>query len=266
MAAFIAVNDISKSYKVSKTGNALVLDGISFSVIQGNITGILGKSGCGKSTLLRIIAGLLQPDHGHCIIDTIDVQNYLRERGIGFVFQKTTLLPWLNLLDNVLFPLTIIKKNKVFELKNASITEEDRIKALNLLEKFGIKDYQKYYPHELSGGMLQRASVARAFIFDPKILLLDEPFNAIDEHTREGLWVDLRRFWKAEGVTVVLVTHSVREAIFMADQVHVLTSRPAKILDTIDIYLPETRGKEIIVDQTFMQLEKKIRITNELGK
>jgi len=255
MSAFIVTNDISKTYINSKTDQLFVLDGISFSVNQGNIVGILGKSGCGKSTLLRIIAGLLQPDHGHCVIGGIDVQSYLKDNHIGFVFQKTTLLPWLNLIDNLLFPLTIIKKNRV--------EKKDKIKAENLLDKFGIKDFQKYYPHELSGGMLQRASVARAFMFDPKILLLDEPFNAIDERTREELWVDLRGFWKTECVTVILVTHSVREAIFLADNVHVLSRRPAKLLDTIDISLPDDRAGEIIVGQEFVQLEKRIRTANE---
>ena len=255
MSAFIVTNDISKTYINSKTDQLFVLDGISFSVDQGNIVGILGKSGCGKSTLLRIIAGLLQPDHGHCVINGINVNSYLKDNHIGFVFQKTTLLPWLNLIDNLLLPLTIIKKNE--------IDSEDKIKAVNLLDKFGIKDFQKYYPHELSGGMLQRASVARAFMFDPKILLLDEPFNAIDERTREELWVDLRRFWKTECVTVILVTHSVREAIFLADNVHVLSHRPAKLLDTIDISLPDDRAGEIIVGQEFVQLEKRIRTTNE---
>jgi len=265
MSAFVSVNGISKTFVNSSTDKLSVLDGVSFSVTQGDIIAILGKSGCGKSTLLRIIAGLLQSDNGHCSIKGIDVKKYLKDNHVGFVFQKTTLLPWLNLIDNLLFPLTIIKRNPIGKQENI-VTEEDRIKALNLLEKFGIKDFQTYYPHELSGGMLQRASVARAFMLDPKVLLLDEPFNAIDEYTREKLWVDLRRFWKAECVTVILVTHSIREAIFLADNVHVLSRRPAKLLDTTNISLPHDRTAAIIVEQEFVQLEKRVRAANEKEK
>jgi NitT/TauT family transport system ATP-binding protein len=156
----------------------------------------------------------------------------------------------LNLIENLVFPVHIIKKEH---------QREDVQKAEDLLKQFGILKYKTFYPNQLSGGMLQRASVARAFMCDPKILLLDESFNAIDEQTRENLWVDLRLFWKTEHTTVILVTHSVREAIFFSDQVHVLSSKPATVTHTVEIDLPCQREKELIVDQHFNEIERKIR-------
>ena len=246
----LAVSGISKTFKNSNSETLHVLDNISFSVKQGDIIGILGKSGCGKSTILRIIAGLLTPDGGNYRVDNCEISEFLKDNNIGFVFQKATLFPWLNLIENLLFPVNIIKKGH---------EQEDVQKAEKLLEKFGILDYKTYYPYQLSGGMLQRASVARAFMCNPKILLLDEPFNAIDEQTRENLWVDLRKFWKTENTTVILVTHSVREAMFFSDQVHVLSSKPATVTSSVDIDLPYNREKELIVDNHFNEIEKKIR-------
>jgi len=246
----LELRDISKIFKNANSETLHVLDHVSFSIKQGNIIGILGKSGCGKSTLLRIIAGLLAPDEGDYRVENCEITDFLKENKIGFVFQRATLFPWLNLIENLLFPVTIIKKEQ---------KREDVQKAEDLLKKFGILEYKTYYPYQLSGGMLQRASVARAFMCDPKILLLDEPFNAIDEQTRENLWVDLRMFWKTENTTVILVTHSVREAMFLSDQVHVLSSKPAKVTNSVDIDLPHSRDKELIVDHHFNEIEKKIR-------
>ena len=246
----LELRNINKIFKNSNSETLHVLDNVSFSVKQGDIVGILGKSGCGKSTLLRIIAGLLPPDGGSYRVDDYEITDFLKENNIGFVFQKATLFPWLNLIENLLFPVNIIKKGH---------EQEDIQKAESLLEKFGILNYKKYYPYQLSGGMLQRASVARAFMCDPKILLLDEPFNAIDEQTRENLWVDLRKFWKTVNTTVILVTHSVREAMFFSDQVLVLSSKPATVTSAVDIDLPKQREKELIVDHHFNEIEKNIR-------
>lgn len=246
----LEICNLSKTFKNSHSETLHVLDHISFSVKQGDIIGILGKSGCGKSTLLRIIAGLLLPDEGDYRVDHREITDFLKDNNIGFVFQRANLFPWLNLIENLLFPVNIIKK---------AHEQSDIQKAEDLLQKFGILEYKKYYPYQLSGGMLQRASVARAFMCDPKILLLDEPFNAIDEQTRENLWVDLRKFWKSENTTVILVTHSVREAMFFADQVHVLSSKPSTVTGSVEIDLPYKREKELIVDHHFNELEKIIR-------
>ena len=247
---FIHLENISKSYRNSKTESLQVLKDISLSVEKGSIVGILGKSGCGKSTLLKVIAGLLTYDSGDYRINNQSIHDFLERNNIGFVFQKATLFPWKNLYKNHLFPLEIIKNE---------ITSADKAKADELLEKFKISDFKDYYPKQLSGGMLQRASVARTFMLEPEILLLDEPFNAIDEQTREELWVDFRSFWKSEGTTVLLVTHSIREAVFFSDIVHVISQKPARIIDSIKVDLPDSRPQEIITSAKFTEVERMIR-------
>lgn len=247
---FIHLNNVSKSFNHSKTEALQVLKDITLSVEKGSIVGILGKSGCGKSTLLKIIAGLLPYDSGEYKINNEGVQTFLERNNIGFVFQKATLFPWKNLYQNLIFPLEI-NKNK--------ITSEDRARAENLLEKFKIADFKDYYPKQLSGGMLQRASVARTFMLEPKILLLDEPFNAIDEQTREELWVDFRKFWKSEGTTVILVTHSIREVVYFSDIIHIFSQKPASIIDSIKPDLPEQRPQDLITSSKFTDIERMIK-------
>ncbi len=248
---FISLEGISKSYKNSKTSADLhVLDNISFSVEKGSIIGILGKSGCGKSTLLKIMAGLIPFDLGKYEIEEQAISKYLDNNSIGFVFQKPTLFPWKNLYKNLIFPLEITKNE---------ITKKDKERVNKLLEKFKIEEFKDYYPKQLSGGMLQRASVARTFTLEPEILLLDEPFNAIDEQTREELWVDFRNFWKSENTTVILVTHSIREAVYLSDIVHVISQKPARLLKSVTIDLPENRPQELIMSQKFTEIERMIR-------
>lgn len=250
---FIHLENISKSYRNSKTESLQVLKDITLSVEKGSIVGILGKSGCGKSTLLKVIAGLLPFESGNYMINNQSIHEFLENNNIGFVFQKATLFPWKNLYKNLLFPV---------EIMNNVITSADKTKADELLEKFKISDFKKYYPKQLSGGMLQRASVARTFMLEPEILLLDEPFNAIDEQTREELWVDFRRFWKNEGTTVLLVTHSIREVVFFSDVVHVISQKPASLIDSIKVDLPDNRPQEIITSTKFTEIEKMIRKTH----
>jgi NitT/TauT family transport system ATP-binding protein len=250
---FIQLEKISKSFRNSKTDHLQVLEDISLSVEKGSIVGILGKSGCGKSTLLKIIAGLIPYDSGEYKINNQSVNSFLENKNLGFVFQKPTLFPWKNLYSNLMFPMEILKKK---------ISSEDKIRAEKLLEKFKIADFKDYYPKQLSGGMLQRASVARTFMFEPEILLLDEPFNAIDEQTREELWVDFRNFWKSEKTTVILVTHSIREVVYFSDIVHIISQKPARLIDSVKIDLPDNRTQELILSSKFTEIESMIRNIN----
>lgn len=246
----ISLEGISKSYKNSKTSDLHVLDNLSFSVEKGSIIGILGKSGCGKSTLLKILAGLIPFDLGKYEIENQPIDKFIENNNIGFVFQKPTLFPWKNLYKNLIFPLEIAKNE---------ITAKDKERVNKLLEKFKIAEFKDYYPKQLSGGMLQRASVARTFTLEPEILLLDEPFNAIDEQTREELWVDFRNFWKSENTTVILVTHSIREAVYLSDIVHVISQKPASLIKSVTIDLPENRLQELIISHKFTEIERMIR-------
>ena len=187
-----------------------ILSNINLNIDSGEFVSILGPSGCGKSTLLRLASNLVQPNNG-------TVNHNLEEKlSIGFVFQNPTLMPWRNVLENVLLPLELNKKN--------SSKEE----AMLLLERVGLKDKEKNYPHELSGGQMMRVSIARSLINGCNLLLLDEPFAALDEITRRKLEDDLLEIWKKEKLTVLFVTHSVSEAIYLSQRIIVLSSGPGK--------------------------------------
>ena len=189
-----------------------ILSNINLNIDSGEFVSILGPSGCGKSTLLRLASNLVQPNNG-------TVNHNLEEKlSIGFVFQNPTLMPWRNVLENVLLPLELNKKN--------SSKEE----AILLLERVGLKDKEKNYPHELSGGQMMRVSIARSLINGCNLLLLDEPFAALDEITRRKLEDDLLEIWKKEKLTVLFVTHSVSEAIYLSQRIIVLSSGPGRII------------------------------------
>ena len=189
-----------------------ILSNINLNIDSGEFVSILGPSGCGKSTLLRLASNLVQPNNG-----TVNY-NLEEKLSIGFVFQNPTLMPWRNVLENVLLPLELNKKN--------SSKEE----AMLLLERVGLKDKEKNYPHELSGGQMMRVSIARSLINGCNLLLLDEPFAALDEITRRKLEDDLLEIWKKEKLTVLFVTHSVSEAIYLSQRIIVLSSGPGRII------------------------------------
>jgi NitT/TauT family transport system ATP-binding protein len=214
----IGFRDVAKRF-----GNGVeALRDVSFSVAAGEFVSLLGPSGCGKSTALRIAAGLLAPDAGTVTQQTPD---------IGFVFQEPTLMPWADALANARLPL---------DLKGARDADA---KARKALERVGLKGFEKAYPRELSGGMKMRVSLARALAAQPKLLLLDEPFAALDEITRNQLGDDLLRLWREDGLTVLFVTHSVSESAFLSQRVLVMTPRPGTI--TADIALPGGRDMRL---------------------
>lgn len=224
--AAIRCEAVSRSF----AGTGLVLDRISFQVEPGEFVALLGPSGSGKSSLLRLTAGLDQPDSGQLLIETA---NQILSR--GFVFQEATLMPWRTVLRNATLPLELAGWSRGDAEKRA--TEE--------LRRVRLAEFGACYPHQLSGGMKMRASVARALTTRPNLLLLDEPFAALDEPTRHSLQMQLREIWRALKMTVLFVTHSVTEAVFLADRIIVLSPRPARLLFDQRVSLPETRDAEL---------------------
>ena len=228
-APFIHLDRVRKSYNVQGQ-EFLAVSEISFDVAAGEFIALVGPSGCGKSTLLKILAGLHGHDSGTVEIGTRD-NPFDFSRDIGMVFQQALLLKWRTILDNVLLPAEIL----------GLPARESRERARDLLEMVGLSGFEDRHPFELSGGMQQRASIARAFIHDPKLILMDEPFGALDAMTRERMNVELNRIWRDSGKTIIFVTHSISEAVFLATQIVVLTARPARMAAHIPIVLQEPR-------------------------
>ena len=236
---------LSKSF-----GAQRVLSDVSLSAGQGEFISLVGPSGCGKTTLLKIIAGLLPASTGQIVVDE---QNFDPTREAGFVFQKSLLLEWRKVIDNVLLPIEILKKDR----------SKFKQRARELLALVGLEGFENAYPHELSGGMQQRVSIARALIHDPKLLLMDEPFGALDAITREQMNLELLRIWSEAGKTVLFVTHSISEAVFLSDRVIVLSARPSRMVRALDIELPRPRSVDVRSDPRYG--EYVVDIYNSLG-
>lgn len=228
----LTVDRISKVYQ-RPDGRLPVLDQISFQVQAGEFLCLVGVSGCGKTTLLKLIAGLEQPTGGAIYLDGEEVDK--PNRHVGFVFQEPTLMAWRTVKANVTLPLDLNGSGK-------KLAEE---KAQALLDLVGLRGFEDAQPSQLSGGMAQRVALARALVYDPQILLLDEPFGALDALTRERMGQELLRIWRAHRKTVVMVTHSVPEAVFLADRVLVLGPRPASIVAEVAVDLPRPRTQTV---------------------
>ena len=218
--------NVSLTYQ-TLTDEITAIKNLSFNCAEGEFVSIIGPSGCGKTTVLSLIAGLLKPSSGKILIDGEDVNK--GTGNLGYMLQKDHLFPWRTIEKNILLPLEIKRKNTI----------ENKYFANELLNKYGLKDFKKKYPYQLSGGMRQRAALIRTLVFNPKILLLDEPFSALDFQTRLNVCNDVYKIIKAEGKTAVLVTHDISEAISMSDKIIVLTARPAQ---TKSIYKPILDG------------------------
>lgn len=225
----ISLSGVSRTFS-SRSGQVEALRDIDLEVAEGEFVAIVGRSGCGKSTLLRLIAGLLPPTAGTVTVggEPVDAPR----RDIAMVFQRPALLPWRTVLDNVLLPVEVFRWRKA----------EHQDKARELLEMVGLAGFEKRLPHELSGGMQQRVSLCRSLIAQPRVLLMDEPFSALDALTREELSVELQRIHMANRSTVVFVTHSIDEAVLLADRVVVLSPRPGRIREIVDIDVPRPRS------------------------
>ena len=227
---------------------------ITLGVPHGQFLSIIGPSGCGKTTLLRIIGGLLRPTAGQALVEARAPAEAQRSRRIGYIFQDPALLPWRNVLGNIRLPL------EIDSLKGRELRD-----PAGLLELVGLDGFGRYYPHQLSGGMQQRVALARALVFNPDLLLMDEPFGALDEITRSGMRYELLRLWDthssgAARKTAVFVTHSIAEAVTLSDRVVVLSGRPGTIRADIDIELPRPRTEEMERTPPFLDYVEQLRV------
>ncbi len=237
----LTVNDLSVTFP-DGNGGLEALDSASFNVFPREFVCLLGPSGSGKSTLLRILAGLLQPSAG-----TFSFTG--GQPKIGMVFQQANLMPWRTVVENMILPLEL-----------AGIDSEQRhIRAQEMVDLVGLQGFEDNWPRDLSGGMAQRVAIARALIHDPDILLLDEPFGSLDALTRERMWMELSRIWQARQKTVLMVTHSISEALFLADRVLVLTQRPGRIKLDLKVDLPRPRVDEMRYTAHFGKLARKLK-------
>jgi len=240
---------VSKHFGMGSS-QVTVLDKVSFSIGKGEFVSLLGPSGCGKSTLLRVVAGLLDTDAGSVSINGQSVHEASRNKSIGLVPQSPALLPWRTIIDNVRLPITINPKANTGRTLRAP--EE-------LLTNFGLGTVMGHYPAQLSGGMQQRAAIARAFVFDPDILLMDEPFSALDEMNRDQQRMGLLDFWQSNQKSVLFVTHSVAEAIILSDRIILMAAHPGRISEIIDVTLPRPRDEDMYASDEFRVLESHIR-------
>lgn len=239
MTDFISINNLTKAYQ-TENETITAIEDISFNVKRGEFITMAGPSGCGKSTLLHIIAGLLEPTNGSAAIKHSNTEDKQLSE-LGLVFQQPILFPWRSIIDNILFPLELLGQKKA----------EGRERAMELIELAGIKGFEEKWPHELSGGMQQRASICRALISNPSLLLMDEPFSAVDALTRLKLTTDLQRIWQEEKITIIFVTHNIEEAVTLGDRVFVLTARPGRLIWEEKIDLPRPRDRKTSTEKQF---------------
>ena len=242
----LVAENVSLVYKTSREPIA-ALEKFSAHVGLGEFVALIGPSGCGKSTFLKLAAGLLQPTGGRMTLNGTPIIGPRRD--VGVVFQQPTLLPWKTVLDNVLVPSRILGLDR----------EHSRHRALELLRLSGLEAFAANYPAELSGGMQQRVALARCLVHDPRVLLMDEPFGALDAMTREHMAVELQRIWMAARKSVIFITHSIPEAVLLSDRVIVLSPRPGRVIDEVLVNLPRPRGLHIMADHVFGDLCTRLR-------
>ena len=237
--------DVSKTFATEKE-RLKALEGLNLEVAYGEFLSVLGPSGCGKTTLLRIIGGLLEPTSGQVFIGgqrSVDAQ---RDKMLGYVFQEPSLLAWRTVIDNIRLPLEVNRRQP----RDGGHTTEDLVRLV------GLERFQSYYPFQLSGGMQQRVALARALVFDPSLLLMDEPFGALDEITRAAMRYELLRIWDMDKKTVVFVTHSIAEAIILSDRVVVLSGQPGKIKGVVGVDLPRPRSDSLERGEEYLHYSK----------
>jgi len=252
--ALFRARDLAVTYGSSR-GPVKALEGLNATLGQGEFLSVLGPSGCGKSTLLKVVAGLLQPSAGSVMLHGTPINGPRPD--VGIVFQQPTLLPWQSTLDNVLLPVRTLGLD----------LEAGRQKAHALLKLVGIDKFSGHYPNELSGGMQQRVGIARGLVHDPALLLMDEPFAALDAMTREHMMVELQRIWMAAGKSVMFITHSIPEAVFLSDRIVVLSERPGRTIREVEVDLPRPRTLATMAEKSFAEHCNELRaLFSELVK
>jgi NitT/TauT family transport system ATP-binding protein len=242
----IEIKGVSKTYR-TRDGEVPSLRPIDFTIADGEFVVVVGPSGCGKTTLLKMIAGLLPPSSGEIRIEGHTITK--PHGGVGIVFQTAMLLPWRSVFRNVMMPI---------EVKNLPRLIYEK-RAMALLKMVGLEGFEHKYPWQLSGGMQQRASICRALVHDPKTVLMDEPFGALDAMTRERMNVELQRIQRETRKTVLLITHSIPEAVFLADRILVMTDRPGSIAAVYAVPLARPRSLDVLADPVFVELTQTIR-------
>jgi NitT/TauT family transport system ATP-binding protein len=238
---------LTKSYRTREGGSVFALAETSLTLTDGEFVSVVGPSGCGKSTLMKLIAGIIPSTAGEILYRGKRVAH--AQRGVGVVFQSPVLLPWLTVLENVLLPIRVLGMDRAAA----------RIRGHELLAMVGLEDFAGKYPSELSGGMQQRTSIVRGLIHDPGMLLMDEPFGALDALTRESINRELQRIWLANRKTVFFITHSILEAVFLSDRVLVMSSRPGKIIGEFKIPFPRPRDFDLTTTGEFGRYVGEIR-------
>lgn len=241
----VSIQGVQKKYHTRK-GDVIALSGVDFDIRENEFICVIGPSGCGKSTLLNIIAGLLEPTSGQILVDGKPIKGTGTDRGV--VFQQYALFPWLTVKKNVEFGL---------KLKGMSKEECDEV-AMKYLRMVDLEKFADSYPKELSGGMKQRVAIARAYAMNPQVLLMDEPFGALDAQTRTQLQSELLKAWQEENKTCFFVTHDIEEAIVLATKVVIMSARPARIKEVVDIDIPYPRDQETKMSQRFVELKNHI--------
>lgn len=241
----VRIDHVEKTYD-SRKGEVVALNGVDLNIYENEFICVVGPSGCGKSTLLNIIAGLLEPTSGAVYVDGNKVVGTGPERGV--VFQQYALFPWLTVIDNVMFGLKLQGKSK----------DEAREIAMKYIRMVDLEKFVDSYPKELSGGMKQRVAIARAYATHPEVLLMDEPFGALDAQTRTQLQAELIRTWQEEKKTCFFITHDVDEAVMLATKVIVMSARPGRIKTIIDVNLPYPRTQEMKMHQDFLELRARV--------
>jgi len=248
---FVDIDEVSVSYNL---GEPPVLEGASLQMSKGEFVALVGPSGCGKSTFMKLMSGLLKADQGSVVVANQEVTRPLGN--VGMAFQNSVMLPWRTTLNNLLLPLEIARPHRETFRQNR---EAHANKAIELLSSVGLEDVAKKFPWELSGGMRQRASLCRALIHEPEVLMLDEPFGALDAFTREELWCVLRDLWQERKFTVLLVTHDLIESAFLADRVLVMSNRPGRLIMELEIPFKRPRDLDIRFEKEFVDIVHQLR-------
>jgi len=247
--AVVHLSEVTKTFDVPGRGTMTALSGIDLSIGQGEFVSLIGPSGCGKSTLLRLIGDLTVPTSGTVEVNGKPARQARVDRDYGIVFQSPVLFDWRNVEENVRLPLELIGTDKA--AREARVTE--------MLELVELSDFRRHHPYQLSGGMQQRVSIARALAFEPALLLMDEPFGALDEMTRERMNSEVLKVWTQTGITVVFVTHSIPEAVFLSSRVAVMSARPGRITKVVGIDLPRPRTVETRENRRYFELVTEVR-------